>query len=240
MAVIGKFIPHTAKSAVFVEFKEPQILITPEAHDKMYYWVQKCSKEIGWFGIVDRKDNNIFVLEDVILFKQDVTLVQTEIDESGLADFYTKTMDENKDDPEKAVEILKKFRLWGHSHVNMGTTGSATDDAQIEIFRPKGEDTMDIEWFIRLIANKSGRMEFNIYFFKENILVEDVTWHLINSVEDEVIKVWEAELKELVSDVPKHTLPSVTKKANPNPNTPQGNWEDGWGDEYNGFGYGFY
>ena len=194
------FIPHTATSKLVVDIHKPSIVMSQIAHHKMYYWVQKCSKEVGWFGTVKRLADNVFYIKDVYMFKQRVTAVETEIDQSGIVEFGKDIMTKYKDDPAKATEIMTEFRLWGHSHVHMGTTGSGTDAATIESFRPKLGDDGDIDWFIRLIANKLGRMEWNIYFFKEGYTVYDVPWSLAHNIDSDFAEGLDAELEEKVSE----------------------------------------
>ena len=193
------FQPHVAKCTVSLEMPKPKILVSTTAHNKMYYWVQECKKEVGWFGTVRELPDNVFLIEDVYMFDQQVTAVETEINEDGLVEFANSIQEKYADEPEKFIDVMKKFRLWGHSHVNMGTTASSQDDKQIELFRPKG-DNMDIEWFIRLICNKKGRMEWNIYHFKEGYIVEDVPWAVVHEINDDVADELTAELKEKVHE----------------------------------------
>ena len=52
----------------------------------MFSYVDICDKEISWLGSVKQNDN-IYIIEDVMLFEQEVTGSTTEISEQNLNDF---------------------------------------------------------------------------------------------------------------------------------------------------------
>lgn len=146
---------------------DPIIYVTPMALDKMAWYVQGCDKEIGWLGRVERLENNIFVIHDVYLFKQEVHATTCEINPEGLADFVTELF---TNDTENAMEIVNNLRLWGHSHVNMSVSPSGQDETQVNTFKEANP------WFIRVIANKSGEMEFSIFDWEQGIKFKNVKW----------------------------------------------------------------
>jgi len=169
--------------------QEPLIKILPKALEKMSYYVRHCDKEIGWLGTVQAYANNIFLITDVMLFKQEVHSATCEITPDGLSDFATELL--SQDD---GVEIWNNIKLWGHSHVNMGVSPSAQDNSQMKTF---GEHN---DWFIRVIANKSGEMEFTLYDFKGNLTYENVKWSEYKPYSKDLEEEVKAEMKEKVTE----------------------------------------
>ena len=145
---------------------EPIIWVAPLALDKMALYVQGCDKEIGWLGRVEKQDMN-FIILDTYLFKQEVNATTCEISPEGLSEFIMETLTA---DPAEGMEIVNNLRLWGHSHVNMGVSPSGQDDTQIKSFQEGNP------FFIRVIDNKLGEMEFCIYDFENAITYKNVKW----------------------------------------------------------------
>lgn len=168
---------------------QPLVVINPLALEKMMYYVNHCEKEIGWLGTVERFDNEIFYVTDVFLFKQEVHSATCEITPEGLSDFATELLSK-----ENGVDVWNNLKLWGHSHVNMSVSPSAQDNSQMKTF---GEHN---EWFLRLIANKSGEMEFTLYDFKSNLIFENVRWIEYKDKNKELEEQIKAEIKEKVTE----------------------------------------
>lgn len=168
---------------------EPMIYVRPIALDKMALYVQACDKEIGWLGRVT-KVQNMFVIEDVYLFKQEVHATTCEISPEGLADFVTDMYVNHSD---IADDVLNNLRLWGHSHVNMAVSPSGQDNTQINTFKEANP------WFIRVIANKAGEMEFSIFDFEQGIQFRNVKWIEYRENQLTLEEIIKAEIKEKVT-----------------------------------------
>jgi hypothetical protein len=168
---------------------DPLIYVEPIALDKMALYVQGCNKEIGWLGHVERLDN-VFLIRDVYLFKQEVHATTCEINPEGLADFVTEMYVNHGD---IADDVLNNLRLWGHSHVNMSVSPSGQDDTQINTFKDANP------WFIRVIANKAGEMEFSIYDFEQGIKFKNVKWVEYRSAQATLEETIKAEIAQKVT-----------------------------------------
>lgn len=176
------FKPHTFETeARLTAIPEPRIVITPLAFDKMWAWVDACPEEVGWVGRV-QKFEEVFAITDVFLLDQDVQPALTTITEKGVRDFLMEWV-------VKDPNVVNEMRMWGHSHVNMGTTPSGQDEQQMQLFL-----NPDIDWFIRLICNKRGRMQFTILYYTLGLEVNDVPWDLIRTVDQETMDSYKAEL----------------------------------------------
>jgi len=159
-----------AKTEITFAGGEPMIYIAPKALDKMAWYVQGCDKEIGWLGKVVREDTTsgmFYIIQDVYLFEQEVNGTTCEISPEGLSKFATDMVISNSDE---AMDILNNLRLWGHSHVNMAVSPSGQDNTQINTFKEANP------WFVRVIANKHGEMEFCIYDFEAAVSYKNVKW----------------------------------------------------------------
>ena len=108
---------------------EPKIFINVNAMNKMKEYIRQSSLEIGWLGTCEKLDNSSYYIGDVFLFKQEVHATTTEITTEGLSEFAMELLSTND-----GIEIWNNMKVWGHSHVNMGTSPSSQDDKQIEVF----------------------------------------------------------------------------------------------------------
>lgn len=130
-------------------FTEPKVQVTYEAYRKMRNYVGIHDEELGWFGIVEKIDDDVYVITDTVLPEQEVTSTYNEIDEKTMIKMASKLTSEQ----------ISKIKCYGHSHVNMGVSPSSTDKEQVE------ELTNGSSWFITVINNKDDdwHVAFNDY-----------------------------------------------------------------------------
>lgn len=186
------FVRHAFTKTVELLGGLPKVLVTRQAYDRMLAIVDIADKEVGWLGTVTRLGND-FLIEEIFLFRQEVSAVTTEISPDGLAEVATEILESR---PTDGVEVLNNLRLWGHSHVRMGTSPSGQDNAQMAEFRSAGHP-----WFIRGILNKEGRMEFTIYLYDAGVKVVDAEWSLYEPVDDAVRGEIEKQFREKVTEL---------------------------------------
>lgn len=181
------FKQSTKKTTVNVlEQFMPFIIISKIALAKMQLYIEGCSDEIGWLGTVTKNDENIFFINDVFLFEQDVHGTTTEITPDGLMKFAEELLQQ----PD-GLETWNNLKLWGHSHVNMAVFASSQDDKQMEAF-----SNGSIPWFLRIIANKSGDITVDLYDYSQGITYLNLPWW--EEYTDEERKI-ENQIKELQS-----------------------------------------
>lgn len=221
----------------------PKISININAMNKMKEYVRQSDLEIGWLG-TSRRVGNVFYIDDVFLFRQEVHATTTEITTEGLNEFAMELLYE-----ENGVEIWNNMKLWGHSHVNMTTSPSGQDDKQIEVFAENAED-----FFIRIIANKSGDFRIDLYDFTTGVIYEKLPYEINYGADTEIIESLYrkiAEIEEmicaridpnegLINSIKLEISDKVTKKTynvNKNNVTTCSNW---WNDYTDYSGYGSY
>lgn len=221
----------------------PKISININALNKMKEYVRQSDLEIGWLG-TSRRVGNVFYIDDVFLFRQEVHATTTEITTEGLNEFAMELLYE-----ENGVEIWNNMKVWGHSHVNMPTTPSGQDDKQIEVFAENAED-----FFIRIIANKSGDFRIDLYDFTTGVIYEKLPYEINYGADTEIIESLYrkiAEIEEmictridpnegLINSIKSEIGDKVTKKTynvNKNNITTCNSW---WSDYTDYSGYGNY
>lgn len=161
--------PNPSTSVVIIPSLIPNVIINKEALIKMLLFVDNCQDEIGWLGIATKsedKNKNIYYIEDVILFEQDVHSSTTEITPEGLSKFGEQLLEQPN-----GIEMWNNIRVWGHSHINMDVLPSTQDNEQMGVFAKSGHD-----WFIRIIANKQGKLKVDLYDYIQGIAYLDVPW----------------------------------------------------------------
>ncbi len=175
-----------------LEICVPQIIISPLALDKMKVYVDECRDEVGWLGTAVRDDKGIYIT-DTFLFDQEVSAVTTDITEEGLSTFAEELLKQPN-----GVEIWNNIKVWGHSHVNMATSPSRTDENQMETFVECGHD-----WFIRIIANKNGSLRIDLFDYALGVIYSDMPWQTGLSEEEvrlyNIINESKKKLKEINS-----------------------------------------
>lgn len=195
----------------------PELYIENKAMNKMEEYIRQSDLEIGWLGSAI-KENGTYIIQDVYLFKQEVHSTTTEITTEGLNEFAMELLEQ-----ENGMELWNNMRVWGHSHVDMSTSPSAQDNQQMDVFLENNND-----FFIRIIANKKGDYNINIYDYEIGIEYERVPYSVKydNEVEEKVktisnqINILKNRLeeiinpsKEMINEIEKEIKAKVTKKT---------------------------
>lgn len=187
------FTPHKFEENIIVEILTPRIRLTPRVYHDMLHIVDEAEKEIGWLGTVDVSEfggRTYYRLDEIYIVEQEVSHTETGLDEEGQAKLAEALLKEPN-----GLELVNRLRFWGHSHVRMGVSPSGQDDAQMEHFRENGCD-----WFVRAIANKNGKIKFDVFDFESGILFEDVPWAIEYEEEEDRRDYWKDQIKEKVTE----------------------------------------
>lgn len=140
------------------------VYFSEDAWFKIKALVDKCDKEIGFDGIVDRDGTN-FTISDIIVFPQEVTGSTVTTDDEKYMVWLAGLDD----------DTFNKRRFNGHSHVNMGVTPSGTDETY------RSQSTKNIkDFFVFGIFNKKEDVELTIYDIENNVIYEhkDITYYI--------------------------------------------------------------
>lgn len=167
------------------EIKKPIVYMMANTYLKMLEYVLRCDTEIAWHGTVRRGEgakSHIFYIKDVYLYPQKIAAATVQVDD----DKYTQWSDKQD------ADSFNNRRFQGHSHVNMGTFYSGTDETNKNAFL---QDLLDDDYYIFLVTNKRQEHNFEIYDLAQNIIFEnkDIDFRvylteneLLESIPDEI------------------------------------------------------
>lgn len=157
---ISKYIKKKKKDKI----KTPQIVISQDAMAKLAQYTTAKSIEITLFGIVEKKEDEVYYISDFVIPPQD----------SNSAAFVT-TNDEaySKWLNEMDRETRQKLRLHYHTHPNMGVTPSGTDQSTI---REKVENISN--FYIRIIGNKDLKFHIDLFDLENEMLYEEMSMYM--------------------------------------------------------------
>lgn len=171
----------------------PKIFFTREAWAKQCHLVRLCSKEVGWFALVEHDaEKNIFVITELVIPAQTVSATETDIGKEDLADAALELIEQGKD--------TSKLYAWFHSHVNMGVTPSEQDEFQVEDYLEDLVDVPEIPAFIRGIQNKKGDLKLDVYYVQQGIAYQNLDYQILNEEDEEWQKEIETEIKLKVTE----------------------------------------
>jgi len=144
------------------EYKDGSAIVwlATEAYKKIVALVTEFKDEVGWHGAVTRCGDREFVIEDILVYPQEVTGSTVNTDQSA----YTEWLYSLDDD------TFNQIRMQGHSHVNMGVSPSGVDDKHRQQILDQLEPDM---FYVFMIWNKSLTVHTLIYDMARNILYED-------------------------------------------------------------------
>lgn len=132
-----------------------KVLIEKNAYLKMQAFIDLAVGEISGIGKVRKEGENV-VIEDVRLLKQSNTGTTSELDEGADVEFISKLVKDGEDP--------NNWKLWWHSHANMGVFWSATDTGTIEAHMKKGVDGENngLDYFVSVVGNKKAEFKARI------------------------------------------------------------------------------
>ena len=166
----------------FLKGSYPLVVIPAHLLEYIREIVEQCPDEVSWVMEVTEKENYTYEIDAVYIPRQKVHGTTTEFD----AEDILHLMD---NEPEFKPE---KWRGWGHSHVNMGTTPSGQDKTTMMEF------AKDCEFFVGMIHNKKGDVFCWVVDNTRNIFFKDVTVEVYTEYEDEIKKLLKERVSKLV------------------------------------------
>lgn len=165
---------------------EPQVFITSEAYIKMRILVDKTSTELGWYGFVSKLPglDNVYVIEDIIVYPQKVTGATCEQDEDRMFEFEMSL----------TTEQVRARRFQAHSHVNMGVTPSGVDEAFYQDLLSQVRD-----YYIIMVTNKRGDNHIRFYDMENNIVYTELELKILLDNGTDVDKWYQEEVDNNLS-----------------------------------------
>lgn len=168
--------------------EKARLNFTTDAYIQMMNLVTTCPNEVGWHGTVTRISEKEFLVDKILVFPQIVSGTDVTPNEEAFAAWMQPFFEDDEDD------TIQRMRFHGHSHVNMGTTPSGTDD------RYQADMLGNIkDYYIFLITNKRAERNIMIYDIANNIFYEkdDVIVDIIQA-DGNKLGAWTTEQLKLV------------------------------------------
>lgn len=186
------------KGSLFENVIVPTIYFTTKAWYKLRTMTQLCKDEIAGHGVVERYDNNRFLITDILVYPQEIQSMHVES-----TDAYGPWLMSLPDD------VFPKIRFQFHSHVQMGVTPSGPDMNFYNTMLAAIKD-----YYIFMVFNKRDDVNLQVYDVEQGILFEDkdIKWNIIvesGKTGDQ----WYAENEHFISK-PVRTYPALQPVAN--------------------------
>lgn len=154
--------------------REPKLIYTSKAFAKLIDYLNTThakTYEFGFMGLVEKREDN-YIVQDVEIHPQLCKTAFYETDDAKFPEWLNTTY--------PRPDQRKLIRLQGHSHVNMQTSPSGTDEEQILKLVDQVQD-----YYIQLIINQKLVNTCNIYSKELNLIYTNVSEYVI--MNDEVL-----------------------------------------------------
>lgn len=129
---------------------------------QIQYLVKTVSTECQWFHLVERKvegNSIIFELTEMFIPPQTVTAATVESPEAGMSSLFTELV-QKYGGFVPAGEKVRAMQCWAHSHVNMESSPSGTDQTNFQELITANKDS-DVP-VIMMITNKRDEVYFRV------------------------------------------------------------------------------
>ena len=163
--------------------QDRRLSFAPEVWRKILLFTTQCPVEISGLGMVEQ-DGEDFRVVDLFLVTQDVTDIQTRMDQEEVSLLIARLVDEGRDP--------SRLRLWWHSHAREEVFWSGEDEETIEHFQN--------DWMIALETNHRMRTLCRL----DHYAIRSTTWvwvdrptEPVNATDDEILAV-RAEISRLI------------------------------------------
>ena len=167
-----KWGPPNKKTTYKVLKKEKKIAPTIIFSNTAIKWVEALvnghDTEVGFYAVVDEKEDYTFFIRDVFYPEHDEANGATcEISADGEAQIMNYLLDKEREDD------ITRIRFWGHSHHTMGTGPSGQDETQA---LQRMNDSK--AFLIRGICNVRGEMSISFFDYENQIRFDNVVWKI--------------------------------------------------------------
>lgn len=166
------------------------IQFSKDAWDYMWTAFMNVPGEVGMFGYVQAVDGGLFVVDDVFIVPQIASAAEVDFVEDGLPFAVLKAVED---------ERLDDLRFCAHSHGEMGTFWSGTDEEMIV----EKMGSTGVDWFISVVGNRKGsvRGRLDVYDcgpFSDHLKADELHVFCEDNTNDELLARVKADLEQHV------------------------------------------
>ena len=135
------------------------ILFTQKAYCRMQALVDYYDTEVGWYGLVEKLDDKLYLVYDVKICKQYVNGGKVDTEDKDTLEFFNSLTDDE----------AEHMHFQAHSHVKMSTQASGIDlQNQADVVRNMGKSG----FYIFQIWNKSNDINTYLYDLDNNVFYD--------------------------------------------------------------------
>ena len=181
------------------ENTELRLRLTPYAWEKLLFMRDSLTTEVSGLAIADA--NDLLLVHDILIPRQEVTAASTKFDRSHLAELTAELADP---EGEYKLRVDQFMRVWIHTHPGMSPTPSPRD---VETFYSKA-DFGAASWGVMLILGSQGRYHCAYRFTdaggkNREVEVPVVTAEGVDfpGVDEQVRAQWAQDISERVTQV---------------------------------------
>lgn len=153
-----------------------QCMINAQTFADLNKIIANCDSEIGFLAtgkkiVVDEKDSRLiaYYIDELFIPEQTVNGVECELQAESIMNIVSQHITKGGSPND--------FRVWLHSHVNMGCSPSGTDTATFNEHIKESE-----EWYMMVIVNKKGDVTIHIADKKENVYIKDIPLQVYSAI----------------------------------------------------------
>lgn len=184
---------------------KPTVFVRADVMHKMEALVKQSTEEISWHCLVKRnKEENCYLIYDILLFPQTNTGVTTTTDQDEYAEWLRNIM---MDEDESKFDDM---RMHGHSHVNMNVYSSGVDDSyQTELLT----NIKDGDYYIFMILNKKKDICTLLYDYEQQVMFEnaDIDLRIVTNDKTDITNWATRQIKEFCKTMPKPINNNINK-----------------------------
>ncbi len=130
------YVKHTdPEDRLSMKLREiPIIVIATETYKKIKYFIDQCPTECQWYNLIEKgataSGRVVYKVSDFFIPEKVVGDKDVESDGNQMPPMWKEIKADRGITPTELSELIQKANFWGHSHVNMPTKPSSTDDKQ--------------------------------------------------------------------------------------------------------------
>lgn len=168
---------NSEKSLVVRSTYKPLIVMDPEVLEQARYFVKEVKYECQWFHQVERIQDgfNIYYhVKGIYIPNQSVTGTTVDTAASAMVTLGHEVRDKVGGYGPEFNEIFQSLTCWCHSHVNMNTSPSGTDNTQFNEQIASGRASVPDRPQMMMIFNKRDEFFSRVFDPELNLLFEGV------------------------------------------------------------------
>ena len=170
-----------------------RLYLLPEVEERIRHYTDLAASEVSGLGTVEEFEGG-FLVTDLFLPKQTCSPGGTELDQDSVATLIMELDEAGKD--------AGTLRFWWHSHGNLNTFWSHTDEECIN-------NLANGDYVLSMVTNKRGHVLARLDIFRPVRVVVDEVPVAVRSRGQSLRDQCRREVEERVDNIPAHFSPAI-------------------------------